>query len=213
MAVEQKLVVEKRDHCGTRECQRLRRQGLVPGNIYGHGQETVSISGEADIVTALVTSGTHVIELELEGRTETTILREVQWDVFGSHILHFDLMRVDPNERVTVEVNIELRGVAPGSLAGGILTQPLHSLEIDCPAVRIPTSIPVRIGHLEIGQAVHVSDLGLPEYIAVLTPSDSVVAQVTAPFEVPEAEEEGADVSTEPELIERKGEEGEGDSD
>jgi len=209
MAVEQKLSVEKRTDVGTLGCRRMRRQGLIPGNLYGHGEESVAIVGAQEPVTALLTSGTHVFDLELDGRTETTFIRDVQWDTFGIHILHFDLLRVDREERVTVDVPTQLRGVAPGSLTGGILEQPLHSLQIDCPALEIPDSIEVRIGHLEIGQSIQVSDLELPDDLHVQNSPDAVIVHVVV-AKVTEEEEETEELSetgAEPELVGRKAEE------
>jgi len=176
--------------------------------VYGHEQEPVPIASDREDIETLVRSKAHVVDLELEGHAETTILREVQWDPFGSEILHFDLMRVDPTERVTLDVPVELRGVAPGVLAGGILEQPLHVLHVECPAVRIPDSIPVRIGKLEIGQSIHVSEIELPEDTVVHNPPDAVVVHIVSPKRAAAAaaaeEGEAAEAETEPEVVQRQ---------
>ena len=214
MATEHKLAAQRRTKLGTRECRRLRRRGLVPGNVYGHEQEPVPIASDREEVEMLVRSKAHVVDVELEGKVETTILREVQWDTFGSEILHFDLMRVDPTERVTLDVPVELRGVAPGVLAGGILEQPLHVLHVECPAVRIPDSIPVRIGKLEIGQSIHVSDIELPEETVVHNPPDAVVVHIVSPKRAAVAAEveEEAEAAAEPEVVQREEKKKEGES-
>ncbi|HID22835.1 MAG TPA: 50S ribosomal protein L25 [Planctomycetaceae bacterium] len=208
MGTEHKLAAQRRTKLGTRECRRLRRRGLVPGNVYGHEQEPVPIASDREDIETLVRSKAHVVDLELEGHAETAILREVQWDPFGSEILHFDLMRVDPTERVTLDVPVELRGVAPGVLAGGILEQPLHVLHVECPAVRIPDSIPVRIGKLEIGQSIHVSEIELPEDTVVHNPPDAVVVHIVSPKRAAAAaaaeEGEAAEAETEPEVVQRQ---------
>ncbi len=204
MTTEHKLQAKRRTKLGTREARRLRKQGLVPGNVYGHKQDPVAIVCEREDIEALVRSRAHVVELELDGQVETTVLRETQWDTYGTEILHFDLLRVDPTERVTVEVPIELRGVAPGVLAGGILEQPLHSLEIECPAIRIPDSIVVRIGDLQIGDILHVRDVEPPPDSKVLNPPDAVVLHIVPPKrgEVEEAAEEEA--AAEPEVVKKE---------
>ena len=205
MAREQTLVAEKRTKTGTSECRRLRRAGQIPGNLYGHGQDPVMFSVSADALNSLVQSGTRVLDLQLNGDTETTMFRELQWDTFGMHILHFDLLRIDAQERVTVEVPLELKGISPGVIAGGRLDHHTRSLSLECPAFQIPESIPVRISSLEIGDAIHVSELDIPERFEVHNLPESVVVQVLAP--VAEEEEELAEAElgqAEPEVIGRK---------
>ena len=205
MAQDQTLVVEKRTKTGTSECRRLRKKGFVPGNLYGHGQNPVMFSVRAGVLSTLVQSGTRVLDLKLNGDTEKTMLRELQWDTFGIKILHVDLLRIDAQERVTVEVPVELKGVSPGVTDGGLLDHHTHSLSLECPAFQLPDSIPVRIGSLEIGDAIHVSDLDFPEGFEIHNPPETVVVQVLAAREEEEEEDEGADLApAEPEVIGRK---------
>jgi large subunit ribosomal protein L25 len=136
----------------------------------------------------------------------------VQWDALGTYIQHFDLLRVDAQERVEVDVPIELKGTAAGAMSGGMVEQPLHELTIECPAIQMPDAIVVRISELQIGQAIHVRDLDLPEGVTAITDPDQVVVQVVMPLEAPEATEEAIPGPAEPELVGRKPEEeGEGD--
>ncbi len=204
MAQDQTLVAEKRTKTGSSECRRLRRIGLVPGNLYGHGQDPVTLSVTADALNSLVQSGTRVLDLQINGDTEKTMFREVQWDTFGMNILHFDLLRIDAQERVTVEVSVELKGASPGVIAGGHLDLQTRSLSLECPAFQLPDSIPVRIGSLEIGDAIHVSDLDFPEGFEIHNPPESVVVQVLAPREEEEEVEEAELGPAEPEVIGRK---------
>jgi large subunit ribosomal protein L25 len=175
--------------------------------VYGHHQEPIPISVSADALDALIHTRSKIVDLEVDGKAEKTIFREVQWDTFGVKIHHFDLVRIDAEERVTVEVAIELRGTAPGIASGGILDQHLRSISMECRALEIPDSIIVRIGELQIGQAIHVSDLQVPAGAEVHNPPDTVVVQVTHPVaEVEEAAPlEGG--PAEPEVIGRKKEE------
>ena len=206
MAQEQTLVAEKRTKTGSSECRRLRRNGQIPGNLYGHGQDPVTFTVPADALNSLIHAGTRVLDLQLNGDTQKSMFRELQWDTFGVNILHFDLLRIDAQERVTVEVPLELKGVSPGVVAGGVLEQQIRSLSLECPAFQLPDSISVRIGSLEIGDVIHVSDLDIPEGFQVHNPPESVVAQVLAPREE-EDEEEAAEAElelAEPEVIGRK---------
>jgi large subunit ribosomal protein L25 len=206
MALTGKLVVKKRDVHGSRGCRRLRDQGFVPGNLYGHKQDTVPLTIAALELNHLVRGGAHVLDVELDGHVEKVLFREVQWDYLGKEILHVDLLRVDPNETLTVEVKVELKGTAPGSLSGGILDHTLRTLTIECLAIQIPDSVQVKISSLEIGQAVHVRDLEVPPNTRILNNPDAVVVRVAQPgaeIEVaaPVIGEEGP---AQPEIIGRK---------
>ena len=206
--VETKLVAKKRTRLGTSECRRLRRQGIIPGNICGHKQPPVAIAVDADQLDAVLRSGHRLVECEVDGVTETAMFREIQFDTFGTEVQHFDLVRIDANERVTVEVPIELRGTSPGVLAGGILEQPLHEVTVDCLAAQIPDSIVVRINALHIGDSISVADLELPPNVHCHNPPEAAVVQVTAAQEVP-VEEEAEIGPAEPELVGEKKEESE----
>lgn len=201
MAREAKLVVQKRSETGSAACRRLRNQGLVPGNIYGHNAAPEPIAIQNSVLRPLVFGGLKVVDVELDGRHDKTIVREIQWDAFGIEIAHIDLLRVDPNERVHIDVPIELKGTAPGVMSGGMLEQPLHKLSIDCLAYQIPDSIQVKIGSLQLGQTVHVSDLELPEGIHVRVPADTVVVHV---IQVQTKEAAAGEAGAEPEVIGKK---------
>ena len=209
MSDEAILAAEKRTELGTRAARRLRKQRRIPGNLFGHRQDAVAFSVSEDAVQHVIDSGQRVVDVELEGNTEKAIFREVQWDTYGTHVQHIDLLRVDPDERVTVEVGFEFRGVAPGVTAGGVMEHPLRSLTIDCPVFQIPSQISVRIANLEIGQSIHVSDLEMPDNTNIHNSPDSVVVHIkqAIEFEEPEAEEI---VAVEPELIGKKQEPTEG---
>ena len=204
MVIERKLVVEKRTELGTAACRRLRKRGVVPGNVYGHGRDPLLITVSEEPLDAIVHAGHKVIDFEVDGTVEKAMFREVQWDTFGMRIQHFDLIRIVSDERVTVEILIELRGVAPGTRAGGVLEQ-LRSLTVECLAFEIPDSIRVRIGDLEVGQAIHVKELPVPAGVKVLADPEQVVVMVMKPRGeeevVPEAAEEGP---KEPERIGEK---------
>lgn len=212
MATQTKLEAVLRTKKGTAESRRLRRAGSTPGVVYGHGERSVPIAVATDRLEAVIRDGQRVVDCEMDAKTETAMFREVQWDPFGVEILHFDLLRVDADERVEVEVPIVVRGAAPGVIAGGILDQPVYNLPVECSAVNIPDGIQVRVHTLEIGDAVHVGDLELPEGVTTDMPPDTVVVQVNEVLETEEEEEaEGEPGPAEPELIgEKKEDEEEG---
>jgi large subunit ribosomal protein L25 len=207
MSVMGKLAVKKRKEHGTRACMRLREQGLVPGNMYGHKQDPVPFTVPAPQVLTILHAGNRVVEVDCEGQRETAVVREVQWDTFGKHLMHLDLIRVDPNEKVTVEVRVELKGTAPGALGGGILDHELRTVTLECLVIQIPDTVQVKIGALNVGQAIHVRELDLPPNTRCLNHSEDVVVQVlaksTAP--IPTSPTEGPAA---PEVIKKPAKEG-----
>jgi large subunit ribosomal protein L25 len=204
------LTTEKRDRCGSHAASRLRKKGQIPAVIYGHKEENehVSLVGE-DFVKAL-RHGARVVDLQTERGVQKVLIREIQWDHLGKEVLHVDFARVSADERYVVSVPIELRGIAPGVAGGGVLDQPLHTIEVECLAIAIPDSIRVSIAELQVGGSIHVRDLKLPEGVVAMTDADAIVVHVTTPQAEPEAPVEAAATGTEPEVIGRKAaEEGE----
>jgi large subunit ribosomal protein L25 len=197
-----KLVVEPRTETGSAACRRLRKRGLVPGNVYGHKSPPVAVVVSEDVLAPILKSGSKVVDLEVSGTQDKAVIREVKWDVFGRYVEHFDLLRVDPNERVNVTVPIIIKGTAPGVLGGGMIEQPIHSIVIDCLAYQIPDSIIVRVNALELGQAIHVHELSLPEGSHAHAVADAIVVHIVKAREVAEAAPTSG--AAEPELVGKK---------
>ncbi len=193
--------VEQRTERGTRSARRLRKSGKIPAVLYGHGQETISLSLPVDQFEAAIRHGSRLIGLEGAVR-ERAFIRELQWDTWGKAVLHADLTRVSAHERVEVRVPVELRGEAPGTKSGGTIEQPVHELEIECEATSIPEKITVSINNLELDQSLTVADLSLPPTVRVLNDPTTVVALCSVPAEV--LEEEARSQGAEPEVIGRK---------
>ena len=111
------------------------------------------------------------------------------------------------DERVEINVRVELRGTAIGIAAGGVIDQPIHLLAVECLAIAVPDSIRVSVAELQLGQAIHVRELVLPEGVKVLTDPEAVVVQVIAKLVEPEAApapEAAAAEPAEPEVIRRE---------
>ena len=191
---------------GSRGSRRLRQQGLVPANLYGHGEKNVSLAAKREAVEAIVRHGS--LFIELTGAVKTAaVVRELQWDAMGSEPIHLDLLRVSKSDKVKVRVPIDMKGECPGLRAGGVLTLVLHELEIECTAEAIPDHIHAQVGHLEVGHAIHVRELELPKGARALANPEETVVTCMVPGK---KAEEAAAVAVEPEVIGRKAaEEGE----
>jgi large subunit ribosomal protein L25 len=206
------LVAQPRETRGTRAARRLRQQGLVPGVVYGHKEATVSVAVPEDELTRAIRTGLHILDLKADGSTQTVLIKDVQWDALGKELLHVDFTRVAADERVVVTVPVEVRGTAPGLAEGGVLDQPVHSLQVECLVRAVPESIRVPVGELHLGGMIHVRDLTLPPDVRVVADPDTVIVHVTAKqvVEEPAAAAPAAAEAGEPEVIGRqKAEEGE----
>lgn len=200
-----RLSVQPRTEVGTRGSRRLRRQGIVPANVYGHKQDPRAIQVPSDAIRGVLHKGARVVDLELEGKVEKALLSEVQWDTFSQHLIHVDFLRVDPNERVRVKVPVHTRGTAPGVLAGGILEMPHHEVTVECLAVQIPNEILVKVGDLQLGQYVHVKDLTeIPPGVTVVDSPETILIHIVQPRAEAAAPVAAEAAGAEPEVIGRK---------
>jgi large subunit ribosomal protein L25 len=199
------MVAERRNTRGKREAARLRKKGMVPAVLYGHKEETISLTLNRDELSKAIRHGVRVLDLKAEGKTEKALIRDVHWDHLGMELLHVDFARVAADERIVVMVPVELRGIAPGVAAGGVLDQPLHRLSVECLAIAVPESIRVNISELQLGGVIHVRDLVLPPGVKAMAEPDAVVVHVTLKQTEPEAATAAAPTeTTEPEVIGRQ---------
>ena len=211
MAEAEVVNVKVRSERGKRQARRLRANGFIPAVIYGHGEQTVSLSVSAEEVTGALRHGTRIVSLQGDLK-EQAFIRDVQWDTFGNDVLHLDFTRVSAGEMLATTVALECRGEAPGTRTGGVVEQPLHELPIRCPANAITDKIEININALELGQSILVGDLQLPSGAETTVAADTVVVQCVERA-VAEEEEAAPSGPAEPEVIGRKpDEEGEADS-
>ena len=209
--MSESLEVVSRKATGSRESRRLRRQGLVPAVLYGHGEKCVDLAAKREALEAVVRHGSRVVELKGAVK-ENALIRELQWDTFGTEPIHVDLLRVSKSDRVKVKVPVDMKGEAPGHRAGGVVTLLVHEIEIECTPDAIPEKIHAQIGKLELGGTIKAHDLDLPKGARVVGGHDETVVSCTLPTQKGE-EAAAATGAAEPELIGRTAaEEGEGDA-
>ena len=208
MAVEMKLSVAKRTQHGSTACRRLRREGRIPGVVYGHQQDPIPFAVEWEALAPVLKAGTRVVDLDVEGHVEKAMFRDIQWDTFGIAVQHIDLLQcIDPNEAASiVEVPVILKGIAAGALAGGILDHHLHSVTLECtPAIQIPDGITVKIAGIANRTGDSRQRMELPPNTTVKNEPETVVVQVKQPVEEEEAGAEAAEGGpTQPEIVGRK---------
>ena len=123
------LKAELRDRAGTKAAARLRREGKLPAVVYGHGQEPVSIAVDAHDFVEGLHHGHRIFNFVMPTGAQTLLVKDLQYDHLGKDVIHADLVRVNLNERVVVEVPVELRGTAKGTHEGGIVEESLAPRE------------------------------------------------------------------------------------
>ena len=202
MADYHTLTVKSRDGHGKRHNRRLRLSGHVPAVLYGHKQEVKSLILSAEELDVAVRHGNRFVALS-GSVSENAFIKEIQWNTWGTEILHVDFARVSAHEKVQVTVAVELRGESPGTKEGGVVKLVMHSIELECEAASVPEKISVNINHLGYGHVLHVSDIELPTGVKALVDTTLPVVCCIAPVEVSEEESEAAD-DAEPEVIGRK---------
>jgi len=197
------LQVTLRTTTGSREARRLRRTGLVPAILYGHGEQCLGLTARREDLEAAVRHGSRIVSLA--GAVETgALIRDLQWDTYGTRPLHVDFLRVSGSDLVRVRVPVEFKGECPGQRAGGVVNLVLHEIEVECRADRVPERIFAPIGHLEVGHALKVRDLEWPAGAHPILEAEETAVTCTMPGKKV-GEETAAPV--EPEVIGRKAEE------
>ena len=189
---------------GTRYSRRERKAGRIPAIIYGHKEDPEPILLDAHDVGVELAHGVHVLSVELGGNERQYLIKEVQYDYLASAPVHIDLMRVDLDERVTVRIPVELRGVPKGVSEGGVLDQLLAEVEVECVVTQIPESFRPLVTGLGVGETLFVRDLDLPPGVTIRNDPDDRIAMVRMLAEEPEALEPAiSEESAQPEVIGR----------
>lgn len=191
--------------------RRLRRQGLIPGVVYGRDTTPLAIAVDRRALVKLLRSKAGeraLISLRIEDGTpweRPVLVKAIQDDPVAGHILHVDFQAIVLTERLRVKIPVLLKGEAVGvKQEGGILEHFLREVEVECLPTEIPPSVELDISALKIGETVHVRDLIPPTRAKITTDPTGVIASIQKPRE--EKAEEAAAV-TEPEVIREKKEE------
>jgi large subunit ribosomal protein L25 len=201
----EQLNVVARPTRGKHQSRRLRQTGNIPAVLYGHGLEPVALAVGAEQLDTTLRHGSRLVDLT-GAVSESAFIRELQWDTWGTHVVHVDFTRISADEMVRVELTVELRGEAPGVKEGGVVEQLVHQVELECPAGNIPDKLHVNINHLKLNDAILLGTLELPEKAKIIGDPEAIVVHCIVPVEKPE-EEGGEGAPAEPEVIGAKPEE------
>lgn len=189
------LNAEIREHVGSKDAAKLRKQGKLPAVIYGHKKDPVAVSLDAHDTMECLHHGHRLADIKIGSKKETVIFKEFQYDHLGKNVIHVDLIRVDAKELVKVMVSIELKGIAAGTNEGGIIESHLDQIEVQCSVADIPEVIVIPVKDVNIGDSLHASDIKLPDGVKLVTAGDALLLTchlVAAAKSTEELEEEGA---------------------
>jgi large subunit ribosomal protein L25 len=188
-----KLPVTERRKLGSSESRRLRRQGLVPGVLYGRAEPVAICIGERDLRTALTTAGgSHaVLEVAIDGGSEhSAILKDYQRDKLRGTITHVDLQEIRLDQVIHSAVVVTLVGEPIGVKEGGVLSQVVNEVNVEGLPLEIPQHLDVDVSGMHIGDSIRLAELEVPAGITILDDLETtVLATVTMPTRVEEPEE------------------------
>jgi len=208
MAKQVKLSATRRTGTGRSAVRKIKAQGAVPAVIYGGKREPETLQVSKRDISLMLShaSGENIlVELEIDGDKtgRLALVQEVQHSPVGGDILHVDFHAVSMDQMIEADVPLEPTGTPEGvKTFGGLLEQSLRSLEIECLPKDLPDLITVDVSHLNIGDAIHVKEIQLPEGVKTRISPDLTVFSVVAP--TVEEEPVAAEVVTAPEVITEK---------
>lgn len=194
MATEIKIVATTRDEFGKGAARRIRRQGLVPAVLYGHGTDPVHVTLPAHETLLALRTANALLSLDISGKVQLVLPKQVQRDPIRGTLEHIDLIIVRRGEKVTVEIPLHVVGELADPSA--LLNLDQNTLALEVEATHIPTGVEVNVDGLEIGARITVADLTLPEgasYHGSEPAEENVIATIAAPrVEEEESAEAGA---------------------
>ena len=200
-----KLDISERKETRSKGAKAIRRSGFIPGVLYYSGKPNVNIAIDRSVLFYAMQSGQRIFEIDQDGDSQYTMIKEIQYHPVSDEIIHIDLMRVRRSEKMTISVPLVLVGEAIGVKEGGVLSQSLTQIEISCFPTDVPENIELDIEDLDLNAAKSVADIKLDnEDIEVVSDASLNIVSITPPA----AEEE---IIEEDELDEEGEEEQEGE--
>lgn len=211
MAKQVKLTAERRTALGRSAVRKLKAAGSVPAVMYGSKDKPEALQVSRREINAMLShaAGENIlVELEIGGKSRLALVQEVQHAPVGGAILHIDFHAVSMDEKIQADVPLEPLGTANGvKNMGGLLEQNLRTLEIECLPRDLPDVLRVDVSALNIGDAIHVREIPLPEGVTTRVQPDLTAFSVLAPTVEEEPVAAAVEAPTGPEVIREKKEE------
>ncbi|MFF2271221.1 50S ribosomal protein L25/general stress protein Ctc [Agromyces sp. NPDC058136] len=178
---DNKVIAEARESFGKGAARKIRAAGSIPAVIYGHGTEPQHVTVPAHQVGLLIRKANAVLDLQIGGKSQLVLVKDVQKDPVHQIIEHLDLIVVKKGEKVQVEVPVHVEGEPA---AGTIADLDAHTLSLEVEATHIPENVVVSVEGLEEGTQIHAKDVELPKGATLLSDADALVVNVHTPQKV-----------------------------
>ena len=186
-----KLDISIRNETGTKKAKIARKKGFVPGILYYSGEEAISVSIEKSTLLRAMNSGQRIFEIIQDGKSQYTMLKQVQYHPVTDEVIHIDLMRVRRSEKMTISVPIVLVGDAIGVKEGGVLSQSSTQVEISCYPTDVPEQLDINIDGLELNSSLNVGDIDTgSEDIELISDVSLNIVSITTPASEEVSDEE-----------------------
>jgi len=195
------LKAEFREKTGSKAVQKMRKEGRIPGIVYGHRQEPIAISLDAHNFVEGLHHRHRLIDVQIGKKKGKMIVKDLQYDYLRKNIIHVDLMRVDITETVKVTVPIELKGTAKGASEGGIIEEHADHLEIECKATDIPETIVVFVKEVSVGDSLHAADIELADGLKLVSSPETLIFTCHLVAAAKTTEEVEEEIPVAPEVI------------
>ena len=180
----EKLDLKERTVKGKSKARSLRRDGMVPGVYYFRGEENVDLQIDKKKLYHAMSSGQHVFEVEMNGAKQYVTIKGIQYHPVTDEVLHIDLMQVNMTEKMKFTIPISLEGEAEGVKEGGVLSQILTTIDVNCLPTSVPDNILVDISNMELNSNKTIADIvNIPEGVEILSDPESTIATLAPPKE------------------------------
>ncbi|MEQ1736492.1 MAG: 50S ribosomal protein L25/general stress protein Ctc [Rhodoglobus sp.] len=173
------LVTEVRDTFGKGVARKIRAQGKIPAVIYGHGTKPQHVTLPGHETALILRKSNQVLELDIQGKTQLALVKDVQKDPVRQIIEHIDLIVVRKGEKVTVDVPVHLEGE---SAPGTSVNHGSNTLSLEVEATHIPESLVVSIEGLEVGAHILAGEVALPAGATLMTDPETLVVGIVEPI-------------------------------
>ena len=203
------LATTERTKFGSKESKNDRKSGLIPAVIYYSGEENIHISIDKSVLFRAIQSSQRIYQIEQNKEKRYVMIKDIQYHPVTDEIIHVDLMRVRRSEKMTISVPIVLKGNSVGVREGGVLSQSLNQVEINCFPTDVPENIELDIEDLELNAAKNVGDLNINiKDVEIVSDSNLNIVSVTPPAAEAKEDEE-TETETDKDKAEAKGDDDE----
>ena len=176
---------QKREAAGKKAARLLRKEGLIPCNLYGEKKEDGKVVAEAfaipmaELRKVIYTPHIYVIDLNIDGEVRKAVMKEIQFHPVSDAVLHVDFYEVNDKKPITIGIPVKLNGLAQGVRDGGKLNLSIRKINVTAPFQQIPEVLDIDVTNLELGKSIKVRDLSF-EGLELATSGDVVVCSVKA---------------------------------